>query len=284
MKVLIQAGWRISCLIAMLISTPVFAAPVPHSFSNGQPANADQVNENFQELADRIEEIPVGPPGPQGPIGPQGLQGEPGPAGDGIIQVNFDPYRHNFASKTFTIIKKSIVSGLFEPEEEEIRTYDRSTPGQLVVTHEGINIQSGQTVRGEVRFFTTDNGQDKVWTQRDVYFDWDVIDYTVEYSPGITVIPGTLKMGIPWNSAVIARTIDINGADPAKEEIIIDSRTLIAQESISVAGVTYIDCLKVLVERGGAPSIDWYCAGYGLVKRMSGTSIMELIATAVTVP
>ncbi|KPJ94805.1 MAG: hypothetical protein AMJ55_05640 [Gammaproteobacteria bacterium SG8_15] len=38
MKVSIQAGWRISCLIAMLIGAPVFAAPaVQHIFSNGQP-------------------------------------------------------------------------------------------------------------------------------------------------------------------------------------------------------------------------------------------------------
>jgi len=42
MKVLIQAGWRIGCLIAMLIGAPVFAAPaVQHIFSNGQPANAN---------------------------------------------------------------------------------------------------------------------------------------------------------------------------------------------------------------------------------------------------
>ncbi|WP_455222937.1 hypothetical protein [Kaarinaea lacus] len=262
-------------LLTVVILGPqaIAAPPVQHIFSNGQAADANQVNQNFQELADRIEEIPVGPQGPQG---------EQGPAGEGIIQVNFDSYRHNFASKTFTIINKSSVSGLFEPYEEELRTYDRSTPGQLVVTHQGINIQSGQTVRGEVRFFTTGTGQDKVWTQRDVYFDWDVIDYTVEHSPGITVIPSTLKMGIPWNSAVIARTTDMNGTDPTKEEIIIDSRTLIAQESITVADVTYDDCLKVLVERGGATSVDWYCAGYGLVKRISGTSIMEL--TTVSAP
>ena len=275
MKNFSYSRWFAVYSIVLIASSPAFAAPpVQHIFSNGQSADANQVNENFQELADRIEAVPVGPQGPEGP------QGEPGPAGDGIVQVNFDPYRHNFASKTFTIIKKNSVSGLFEPEEEEVRTYDRSIPGQLAVTYQGINIQSAQTVRGEVRFFTTGIGQDKIWTQRDVYFDWDVIDYTDEYTPGITVIPNTLKMGTPWNSAVIARTIDMNGADPTDEGIIIDSRTLIAQESVTIGNATYDDCLKVLVERGGGQSVDWYCAGYGLVKRISGSYIMELTAVA----
>ena len=256
---------------AIFGSQALAAPPVQHIFSNGQPADANQVNQNFQELADRIEAVPVGP---------QGDKGDKGDPGVGVIEVNFDSYRHNLASKTFTIVKKSSVSGLFEPEEEEIRTYDRSIPGQLAVTYQGINIQSAQTVRGEVRFFNTGIGQDKIWTQRDVYFDWDVIDYTVEYSPGITVIPSTLKMGIPWTSAVIARTIDMNGADPTTEGIIIDSRTLIAQESVTIGDAMYDDCLKVLVERGGGQSIDWYCAGYGLVKRISGSYIMELTTVA----
>jgi hypothetical protein len=294
----------------MLLNTAVFAAPaVQHIFSNGQPANADQVNANFQELADRIEEIPEGPPGPQGPMGPQGLpgvngnnglngpegppgpqgeqgiqgeQGPPGPQGPqgvqgpqgipgpGFAQINFDPYQHNFASKTFTI-------SVFTPEFEEVRTYDRATPGQLIETRQRIDLQSGQTISGEMRYYTTGTGQDLVWTRSEVYFDWDVVDYIVENTPGITIVPATMTMGLPWSSAVIARTTDVNGpTTPLRESITVDTRTLIAQESIMVNNVNYNDCIKVLINQG---VVGWYCTGYGLVKQISGGSIMELTET-----
>ena len=233
MKVSIQAGWRISCLIAMLIGAPVFAAPaVQHIFSNGQPEDANQVIENFQELADRIEAIPAGPQGPEGeqgplgpagPQGPQGPQGEPGP---GFAQINFDLYRHSFATKVFTILDDT-TSSEFTPEFEEVRSYDRSTPGQLVETRERIDLQTGQTVAGQVAFFTTGPGQSKVLTRHVVYFSWDVVDYEVEYTPGLIVVAGEMTIGLPWNSAGIARTTDVNGSDLPSERVFVDTPTLI---------------------------------------------------------
>jgi len=74
--------------IGLVISSHAFAvgAPVANVFSNGSPADADQVNSNFQELADRISDNP-GPAGPQGAdgatgaTGAQGLTGTTGPQG-----------------------------------------------------------------------------------------------------------------------------------------------------------------------------------------------------------
>jgi hypothetical protein len=139
MRVVINKSRVISLLITLLSITPIFAAPVPHVFSNGQPADANQVNENFQELADRIDAIPEGPPGPQGPQGlpgvngnngqngldgeqgppgpqgeqgiqgeqgPPGLQGEvgpQGPAGPDFDRISFDSYRHNYSIKAFSV-------------------------------------------------------------------------------------------------------------------------------------------------------------------------------------
>ncbi|KPJ94804.1 MAG: hypothetical protein AMJ55_05635 [Gammaproteobacteria bacterium SG8_15] len=56
---------------------------------------------------------------------------------------------------------------------------------------------------------------------------------------------------------------------------------LFARESITVNNVTYDDCIKV-VSGSGTGSVDWYCAGFGLVKQMSVSSIWEL--TAVVAP
>jgi hypothetical protein len=71
---------------------------LPHTFSNGERADADEVNQNFSTLADESNaqdsrlstledggvEGPAGAPGPQGetgPAGPQGEQGAVGPTG-----------------------------------------------------------------------------------------------------------------------------------------------------------------------------------------------------------
>ncbi|WP_455207614.1 hypothetical protein [Kaarinaea lacus] len=317
MKSLIQIGSGTSLLLATLFAAPVFAAPVPHTFINGQPANADQVNENFQELVNRIDAIPEGlqgppgpmgpqglpgvngnnglngpegpqgpqgeqgiqgiqgPPGPQGEQGPQGIQGEPGP---GFAQINFDPYRHNFASKVFTILDNT-TTGVFIPEFEEVRTYDRSTPGQLIETRERIEIQSQQTVSGEVRHYTIGAGQDKVWTRLDVYAGWDIVAYTIDYIPGIKVVTATMTAGMPWNSMVVTHATYPDGVTPTSEGILTDTRTMLAQESITVNNVLYDDCLKILIVRGSSAlsqSVSWYCNGYGLVKHMSAGSITEL--------
>ena len=269
MNTFIRIAWNINIISLLALSGPAMSAPsVQHIFSNGQPANADQVNENFQELADRIEEIP---------IGPKGDQGDPGPAGAGVVEINFDPYRHNFASKTFQILDNN-VSGLFAPEQTEIRTYDRSTPGLLIETRETIDIATSQTVAGEKRYYTTGTGQDKVWTKREIYAGWDVVDEVIDFTPGTPVFFTTMTVGVPRVSTSIRRNTIPPGVVPPIESIVIDTRTLISQESIMVNGNTYDDCLKVLVERGNpsGQTVHWYCAGYGLVKRVS-TRILELI-------
>lgn len=80
--------------MATVLASSAQAAPgdaVPNTFSNGTPADADQVNANFSEVVNQISTLAesgvVGPAGPQGiagpagPQGPQGLTGVPGPQG-----------------------------------------------------------------------------------------------------------------------------------------------------------------------------------------------------------
>ena len=78
---------------ALLIGANHGAAQVvvPHEFQAGTPAVADEVNENFDVLANAINTTsgivgPPGPAGPQGPIGPVGLPGPAGPQGPAGLQ------------------------------------------------------------------------------------------------------------------------------------------------------------------------------------------------------
>jgi hypothetical protein len=60
---------------------PRLTVDVPHEFNNGQPADADDMNENFAALIDILDSIRGGVPGPQGPGGAPGAQGQAGPPG-----------------------------------------------------------------------------------------------------------------------------------------------------------------------------------------------------------
>ena len=55
---------------------------VPHTFTDGTPAKASEVNANFDALETAIDAIPEGPAGEQGPAGTQGEKGEKGDKGD----------------------------------------------------------------------------------------------------------------------------------------------------------------------------------------------------------
>jgi len=76
--------------ISTAISSPVMAAPgdtVPNTFTNGTPADADQVNANFSAVVTQISELAAsGVQGPQGETGAQGSQGEAGPQGPQGLQ------------------------------------------------------------------------------------------------------------------------------------------------------------------------------------------------------
>lgn len=315
-------------MLTVFVTTQLNAAPsVQHIFINGQPANADHVNENFQELADRIDAIPAGPEGPMGPVGPmgpqglpgqngenglngrdgdpgpegprgepglqgpqgdQGLQGEqgpPGPQGDpgpGYTQVSFEPYRHNFSSKTFTYSgddPNTPEQQVIVPYLLEVRNYDRSVPDQVIVTEQRFTMDTGDSVYYRKRYYSDGPGLGEAMTGWENYDPLDPVTplYSRAYTPSFVRVPATMTIGIPWLSTGIVNYTDINANPTEWESVFYELRTLLSQENISVNGVEYTNCLKII--RNYSQTVFWYCEGYGLVKRMSGGAIVELLST-----
>lgn len=271
----------ISFLVVFWLTLPVFAAPaVQNIFSNGQPADANQVNQNFQELADRIEAIPEGPPGPmgpqglpgvngqnglngldgeqgppgptgpqgpvgaigpQGPQGDQGLQGNPGP---GFTQINLDTYRHNFSSKTFAVSINNRIDAF-----QFIRSYDRSMPGLIIETRERIHDGIGRTDYRKY-YYMSGTGLDVTQAQYEVFdiATGEVLQSKVVYNPAVVLRKNLMIIGLPWNTVYSAVTTDeLNGTGVVDESMTIETRTLLGQESISVRNISYDDCLKIEV-------------------------------------
>lgn len=65
----------VSAVLLLVSGVSAAQTTVPHQFNNGEVADANDVNENFEALAEAIDNIPAGPKGDPGPPGPQG---EPG--------------------------------------------------------------------------------------------------------------------------------------------------------------------------------------------------------------
>jgi len=269
MKVLKQAGWGAGLCGAMLLSASAFAAsPVQHIFSNGQPADANQVNENFQELADRIEEIPVGPQGPQGD------PGEKGDPGADVVEIMLDSYRHNFSAKTFSISYNNQQDVL-----QDIRSYDRSIPNQVVETR----------VRGLASprkfYYTAGAGQDITRTQFEIYdlANPELLSSREVYSPPVLLRKNSMLIGHPWNTVYTAITTDeLNGSAVVNESLTIETRTLLGQESITVKNNLYDNCIKLEIVQtttslttlntgSRSHKIQWHCADVALVKQISIT-------------
>jgi len=81
MKTIISGILTIILLFSGSIALAGDGVPLPNTFVNGNLANADEVNANFEELAHRIVNIPAGPQGPAGADGAVGAAGPQGPAG-----------------------------------------------------------------------------------------------------------------------------------------------------------------------------------------------------------
>jgi len=330
MKTILHHIKTLSVVAGVALSSQLNAAPaVQFIFSNGQPADANQVNSNFQELADRIETIPVGPAGPTGPMGPQGLpgqngangqngldgdqgppgpqgdpgpqgaqgdqgpQGEPGPAGPqgepgpGFSQISFDPYRHNFSSKTFLVSQddpNTVDVIAIVPYELHVRTYDRSTPGEIAVTEQWYNLQSNELQRQRKQYYHSNPGGDLERFKRDLFSTSDLSTpiATLTYNPPWVIVPAEFTIGIRWAASGIQHTVDTNWLSPGMEYdgAFIYDRIAIAQENITVNNVQFTNCIKVFDDNFGGNSLSWYCEGYGLVKQFNATGIIyELIST-----
>jgi len=217
-----------------------------------------------------------GPTGPQGIQGPPGEQGPPGPAGVPVV-INFDPYRHNFSSKTF-----SIDGGI----AQEVRTYDRSTPGMVIETRTRLNVNQAPITYTK-RYYTTDQGQDTILIKLEDFDPNNPSNLTrvYEYDPGITTIKNEMIIGQLWSSHSVTYTTSYTWDNVVNPPSISSYRSggagvrmLEGRESITINGFVYDNCLKLL-SMGPSANLYWYCEGVGLAKIVTSQMVYELEST-----
>ncbi len=231
------------------------------NFSNGAVADADDVNHNFTELEQRINNIEL-------------AKGPAEEAGKGIefhSWVGFDASA-GWASKTFIVTQSN------GGHDKEVRSYSRTpidattgtgtiemtrhrTLGSDVVRHDVLNYRYSESERALTQILRYET-------------DGTTLVETIDLIQGVQLQTNAMGVGLNWASSTEVMSQLADGSAPIKG-FAIDDRSLLYVDKINVLGQAYEGCQKVLIEQfgsnlwGNRKIINWYCPNnVGLVKQV----------------
>lgn len=247
-------------LLAALSSGSVFAAgiPVGSQFSAGQPARANDVNANFQELADRIDDNIVGI---------EDIDAD-------LAAVYEYAPNENLVSRTFINANPDVAGECDRWVDTFAFNTSEKTFVQSVTTE---NTSDSQDCTGYT--FSMDYSEDVVVSDFQLVLSGgSVVDYDFSFSNEWVYLKPKIRIGDNWanfnllsysNSGGSPILNGGNGFDYRK-------RTFIGVEDVSVNAGNFEDCLVIEDFRniGGTEStiIYYHCAGPGLARRVELTA------------
>jgi len=216
----------------------------------------------------------AGADGSNGVDGATGATGPAGPAGQngtGVVSYSWTGYGSAAWDKKIFIVTQSDDTS-FDREE---RTFDRSVAGSPVMTRQ--RFTGGNLVRHQVLHFNFDT-TDFLFNKIDNYtIEVDGVTVTLNneqtISPAINTRNTSMALGMNWGTGSQVTRTYADGTTPDFVSFATDTRSLLAIEDITVQGVAYTACQKIMVDRAATAlgrhfkRINWYCpAGTGLVK------------------
>jgi hypothetical protein len=173
---------------------------------------------------------------------------------------------------------------------DEVWTFDRTVPGQVVRTE--ISILEGsdppQYVCRINKFLSTTSAF--LWTHNNScnpFYDPPLVTRTREYDPPIPVSTNAMIPGVAWGNGAVMSQMSYPDQMQLPDNFYVDKNEVLGVENVSVPAGNFTGCLKIhrLRSVSGAPyiRIDWICPDMGLVKRIQGGSrMMELIDVTFT--
>lgn len=246
------------------------------SFTNGSVADADDVNNNFEELAKRIEELGT----QKGPATGVGTDGK------GIKLHTWT----GFDASVGWISKAFVVKHTGDVYDKEVQTYTR-TPADAFSGEIKVEVQralKGDVVRNATLSYKY-SAAELTLNKREILSNDAALTVlnTIDFKPGIQLRHNVMGEGINWASAVTATETSIdNNVTTVTTTFAIDNRSLLKIEDITVLGADYKACQKIMVERRGTviwndqKIISWYCPkNVGLVKQVfvDGNGVSKML-------
>lgn len=228
---------------------------------------------------------PQGPAGPQGLVGATGMTGSAGPAGpvgpqgpagvDGAGVVTYSWIGNGATAwdvKTFVVTPPDFY-------DKEVRTYVRTGvgtgSGTLEVTRQ--RYLAGMPNRYQVFNYEWDARGDFLLTRRATFLpDGSALDYTETFTPGLILRHNAMGLGMTWGTSSQVDVVYADGMTPSEVTFEVNSYSLVAVEDITVQGIDYTGCQKILKHRETSGiDLKWYCPGAGLVKIVAPGRMFE---------
>lgn len=253
----------LAVILGMTIGATANAAgpTVPHSFQSGQKAVASEVNANFQNLADRIDDLSVR------------IDGLPGGT---VLNLSDFSQADNITGKSFQISNNA--NGC----TADNRTYTKNVVGDTTTIVETVvgTSAGGATPCSHVTNTLERNPTGlrvaKVDTRTP---DGATLTDSVTFIPAQLYLPAQLSKGSTWSGeTVLTRS---SGAT-----VFLAQHTLIGLENVTVPKGTFNNCLKtyrssVAGTGSSTARVEWRCPGMGLVKQIDTfAGISELVTTS----
>ncbi|MDH5426516.1 MAG: hypothetical protein OEY29_16135 [Gammaproteobacteria bacterium] len=230
---------------AIALSGSTVAAPgdaVPHTFSNGTTADADQVNSNFAALVSQISALV--------------------------------PATHSFRDYSGSSIGTKVFS-VQDTEGEydrEVRVFNRSVAGQVSYTRN--RTLTGSTV--QYNTITLDNsGAELRFTEYKRHNPTTLaVAETRTMTPGVLIRTESMEEGKTFGSD---SALHSTTATPADSGVIQTTTLISSNQSVTVNGVNYSGCIKTARHRsssklGAYDMINTLCPNVGLVRSVKSQS------------
>ena len=243
---------------------------------------------------------PQGNQGNQGDQGPQGIQGiqgiagndgAQGPAGVGVVTHSWSGFGSSaWDEKVFTVSHSTNFN------DKEVHTIVRTPATATTGTFKIIRVRTLAGVfRGKhVLHFSYDTEGALLFTKMENYLsDAVTLSHTKTLTPGFEVRNNAMAEGMAWATTSAVERVFFDGFTPNDNYFGVEKVTFLSVEDITVNGVAYTGCQKILSNRtavalGADHIISWFCpGGVGLVKRIiimsgQGGSMLEFDPTQST--
>lgn len=298
-------------ILAIAISTTVFSGmaiaaagdAVPNSFTNGTPADAAQVNANFDALSTQIGDLaasgitgpagadgadgpagPAGPAGPTGATGADGIDGATGPAGPtgatgaagadapAPMTYSYKDYGHSFNTKTFTVMDTSA------KRDAEFRTFTRPA-GQVVFTRD--RTLAGTTV--EYHTITLNNTNSLVFEKYEVHDPLNTASITETRTmvPGVLSRTENMEVGKVFGSQSMLTSTTAGISGVIQTGVLTDVNQNVTVNSVDYTGCITVSRTRVSTKLGNFSTVSTICPSVGVVSRLelrsyvNGTKIAQ---------
>lgn len=247
---------KIFPVLTALLTGNVFAVgvPVTHQFQGGQPASASQVNENFQELADRIADIP------------------------NTTIYDYRLYLSTVSSKTFSIVASNATC------DAETQSYSRTRNGDItLITIDRLFTDNSAPCGHDIRYYTAtperyeQTAVDYVDINNPSLFD----HYRYQPARVIAITPMTPGHRYSFHNQAFYTPY---GGSESPEGTGIRDLVVVGIEDITVPAGQFNNCLKIRQDNFfGATAtqrLTWRCPVVGEVKYVhrngSSSTVKEL--------